>query len=160
MQSAKSGPWQIAVSPLLHGLIMLTKLQANQIAENLTTQASTSKRGTFGTTIDIPGPIPKNSLAAIGMLPLALMSLSHSERGDLALILAYCLICIAVVAQIKNRSYVKRTPLVRINESSLIFFGNTEKQQRVFQRAAISAIRLSRQPYFWRSSYRFSIVAG
>ena len=156
--SAKCGPCRITVSSLWSGINMLSKTQANQIAEGLFAGASKSRRDYFEPVIDIQRP--RSSFAVIGVLPLALGPLLHAKGEDLALILAVYLGCIAIVlARCMHWLYMRRTPLVRINETSLTFFGNSQKQQKVFQRAAISSIRLSLRPNFWRSSYRFIIVA-
>jgi hypothetical protein len=105
-------------------------------------------------------PRPRNSLAAIAVLPALLMPLSHAKGEDFTFILVVCLSLIAmfVALLLKYGFYMRRTPLVRIDETSLTFFGNAQSQQRSFQRHAISGISLSRRPYFWRSSFRFSII--
>jgi len=112
-------------------------------------------------------PRPRNSAAAaIAVLPALLMplfSLSHAKGEDFTFILIVYFSSIALIAMVlalilKYRFYRRTTPLVRIDETSLTFFGNAPSQQRSFQRHVISGISLSRRPKFWRSAFRFSIV--
>jgi hypothetical protein len=69
------------------------------------------------------------------------------------------LMALVVATLFKYGLYTRRTPLARIDETSLIFFGNAQSEQRSFPRHAISHISLSRRPSFWRSAYCFSVVA-
>jgi hypothetical protein len=96
----------------------------------------------------------------IAVLPALLIPLSHAKGEDFTFVLVVCLSLGAIVVALllKYGFYMRRTPLVRIEETSLTFFGNAKSQQRSFQRHAISGISLSRRPYFWRSSFRFSVV--
>lgn len=115
--------------------------------------------------MDIPRPT-NSSAAAIAVLPALLMplfSLSHAKGEDFTFNLVVYFSFIALIAMVlalilKYRFYRRTTPLVRIDETSLTFFGNAPSQQRSFQRHAISGISLSRRPKFWRSAFRFSIV--
>lgn len=115
--------------------------------------------------MDIPRPT-NSSAAAIAVLPALLMplfSLSHAKGEDFTFTLIVYSSLIALIAMVvalvlKYRFYLRRTPLVRIDETSLTFFGNAPSQQRSFQRRAISGISLSTRPNFWRSAFRFSIV--
>jgi hypothetical protein len=106
-------------------------------------------------------PRSGNPLAAIAVLPALLMPLFHAKGEDFTFIVVACLGLIAMifVPLLKFGLYARRTPLVRIDETSLTFFGNAQAQQRSFQRHAISNVSLSRRPSFWRSSFRLSVVA-
>jgi hypothetical protein len=97
----------------------------------------------------------------IAVLPALLIPLSHAKGEDFIFVLGICLSlgAMLVALSFKYGFYMRRTPLVRINEASLTFFGNARSQQRTFQRHAISGISLSGRPYFWRSAFRFSVVA-
>lgn len=97
----------------------------------------------------------------IAVLPALLMPLSHAKGDDINLVLVVSFFFIAVLIAIlfKYGLYMRRTPLVRIDGTSLTFFGHTQSQQRTFQRHVISSISLSRRPSFWRLSFRFSVVA-
>jgi hypothetical protein len=103
-------------------------------------------------------PRSGNGLAAIAVLPASLIPLFHAQEKFLLIV---CLGLIAIFAAVlfKYGLYMRRTPLVRIDETTLTFFGSTRSQQRSFQRHAISGISLSRRPSFWRSSFRFSVIA-
>jgi hypothetical protein len=113
-------------------------------------------------------PRPRNSLAAViallsASLSASLMPLFHTKGDDFTFTLVVSLGLIGIVmfvALILKRGgfYLRKTPLVRIDETYLTFFGNTPSQQRSFQRNAISGINLSRGPSFWRSAFRLSIV--
>jgi hypothetical protein len=106
-------------------------------------------------------PRSGNPFAVITALSATLMPLSHAKANDLAFVIGVCLSLIAIVVTtlLKYGFYMRKTPLARIDETSLTFFGNAQAQRRSFQRNAISSIRWSRRPYFWRSSFRFSVVA-
>lgn len=110
---------------------------------------------------------PRNSFAAaIAVLPallVPLFSLFHAKGEDFTFTLIVSLSEIALLAMVialilKSGFYMRRTPLVRIAETSLTFFGGAPSQQRSFQRHAILGISLSRRSNFWRSAFRFSIV--
>jgi len=101
-----------------------------------------------------------NPLAAVAALPAFLVPLIHAKNEDFTFVLVVCLSFVTLlVMQIhKYVSYLRKTPLVRIDETSMIFFGTAQSQQRKFQRDTISSIKLSERPHFWRSAFRLSIV--
>lgn len=96
----------------------------------------------------------------IAVLPALLMPVFHGKEGGLPFVLVVYLSLIAMLVALllKYGSYMRRTPLVRIDETALTFFGNAQSQQRSLQRRAISSIRLFRRPDFWRSSFRLAVV--
>jgi hypothetical protein len=96
----------------------------------------------------------------IAVLPTLLMPFSHARGEDFAFLLVVYLgsAALLLVALLMNGLYMRRTPLVRIDETSLIFFGNARSEQRVFQRHAISRIGLSANPSFWRSAFCLSVT--
>jgi hypothetical protein len=105
-------------------------------------------------------PRPRNSFAAVAVLPAVLMPLSRAKEDDFALVaVGFILIAMAGALLLRCGFYMRRTPLVRIDETTLTFFGNAESDRRSFQRNAISSISLSGRPLFRRSSFRFCIVA-
>lgn len=99
-------------------------------------------------------------LAMIAVLPALLMPLSHAKGKDFNFLLVVCLSVVAVMVAVlfKYGLYMRKTPLVRIDETCLTFFGSSKSEQRAFQRSAISSISLSGRPYFWRSAFRFSVI--
>jgi len=105
-------------------------------------------------------PRSGNSLAVIAVVPALVIPLSHARGEDFAFLIVVCLSLVAMLAVLlfKYGLYMRRTPLVRVDETCLTFFGNAQSEQRTFQRHAISSISLSRRPYFWRSAFRFSIA--
>lgn len=102
-----------------------------------------------------------NSFAILAVIPALLAPLSHARGDDFIFLSVVCLglIALIVAAFFKYGLYMRRTPLARIDETSLIFFGSAQSEQRSFQRHAISRISLSRRPSFWRSAYCFTVVA-
>lgn len=103
----------------------------------------------------------RHSFAAIAVLPAVLMPLSHAKENNFAfpLVVAFSLMAMAAAVLGKHVFYLRRTPLVRIDETTLTFFGNAHRQRRSFQRSAISEITLSKRPRFWRSAFHFSVLA-
>jgi hypothetical protein len=101
-----------------------------------------------------------NPLAAVAALPAFFVLLFHAKNEDFAFVLVVCLsfLTLLVIQIHKYVSYLRKTPLVRIDEASITFFGTAESQQRKFHRHTISSIELSERPNFWRSAFRFSIV--
>jgi hypothetical protein len=96
----------------------------------------------------------------IAVLPALLVAVHPAKGTDLpfAIVIYLSLIAVLVALLLKYGLYMRRTPLVRIDETSLTFFGNAQSQQRSFQLRAISSIRLFRRPDFWRSSFRLAVV--
>lgn len=107
-------------------------------------------------------PRSANSLSLIAVLPPLLMPLSHAEGDDFYFLLVVCLTLTALIVAIlfNYGFYMRKTPLVRIDEVSLTFFGSFKSEQRGFQRNTISSIKVSRRPYFWRSAFRFSVTTN
>jgi len=105
-------------------------------------------------------PRSANSLAIIAVLPALLMPLSHAKGEGFYFLLVVCLSMVVMIVALlfKYGLYMRKTPLVRIDETTLTFFGSVQSEQRAFRRNAISSIRLSRRPYFWRSAFRFSVT--
>jgi len=102
-------------------------------------------------------PRPRNSFAAVAVLPAVLMPLSRAMEDDFALVaVGFILIAMAGALLLRCGFYMRRTPLVRIDETRLTFFGNAESDRQSFQRNAISSISLSRRALFWRSSFHFA----
>ena len=98
--------------------------------------------------------------ASLVVLPVVIMPL-FTAKGDswtLAVAIAAGVMVIVAAVLLNYGLYLRKTPLVRIDETALIFFGDSHLQQRSFQRQAITSITLSRRPLFWRSSYRLSVV--
>ena len=143
---------------------MLSKTQAHEIAEGLVPQASKSRRGNFKHAIDIPRsgkPFAPFAVLPAVSTPLIIL-LSHARQETYLLILAIfvSLVAVAMFALLlKNGFYMRRTPLVRIDETSLTFFGSSPDQAGTFQRNAVERIRLSKSPIFWRSAFLLSVVA-
>ena len=98
--------------------------------------------------------------ASLVVLPVVIMPL-FSAKGDnwiFAVATAVGVIAMFAAVLLNYGLYLRKTPLVRIDETALIFFGDSHLQQKSFQRQAITSITLSRRPLFWRSSYRLSVV--
>lgn len=96
----------------------------------------------------------------IAVLPALLIPVTHAKGADqpFDLVVYLGLIALLVALLLKYGVYMRKTPLARIDETSLTYFGNAQSQQRSFQRRAILSIRLFRRPDFWRSSYRLAVV--
>jgi hypothetical protein len=104
-------------------------------------------------------PRSGNSLAKFAVLPALFIPIFHAKEADFYFVLAVLLGLMALfVALFWYGFYTRRTPLVRIDETSLTYFGNVKSQQQSFQRCAITGIRLFRRPDFWRSSFRLTVV--
>jgi hypothetical protein len=90
-----------------------------------------------------------------------MLPLTHAKGDDRAFVfvVGLGLIAMAAAVLIKHLFYIRRTPLVRIDDTTLTWFGNGRRQRRSFLRNTISEISLSTRPLFWRSSFRLSIVA-
>lgn len=98
--------------------------------------------------------------ASLVVLPVVIMPL-FSAKGDnwiFAVATAVGVIAMFAAVLLNYGLYLRKTPLVRIDETALIFFGDSHLQQRSFQRQAITSITLSRRPLFWRSACRLSVV--
>lgn len=105
-------------------------------------------------------PRSEKPWAALAVLPVATMPL-FTANGDgfiVAAATAVGVMAILVAVLLNYGLYLRKTPLARIDETSLVFFGDSLLQQRSFQRDAITSISVSRRPQFWRSSYRLSVV--
>lgn len=106
-------------------------------------------------------PRSRKPLAIIAVLPAVLIPVFHSKGADVASVSVICVsLILMLVALLPYGFYMRRTPLVRIDEQSLTFFGNSESEQRSFQRCAISNILLYKRPDFWRSSFRMVVVVN
>lgn len=109
--------------------------------------------------MDIPrSPKP---LAIIAVLPAVLIPVFQSKGDQFPFVLVVCVgAVVMLVALLTYASYMRRTPLVRIDEQCLTFFGNSQSQQRSFQRGAITNILLYKRPNFWRSAFRLVVVVN
>jgi len=105
-------------------------------------------------------PRSGNPLAILAVLPPALAPLLYAKGDDLMFLGVVCtgLTALYVATLCKYGLYMHRTPLVRVDETTLIFFGSSRPEQRSFLRDAISRISLSRRPSFWRSAYCFTVI--
>lgn len=105
-------------------------------------------------------PRSEQPWTALAVLPVLTMPLLTAKGDGLMLVSAIAIgvMTILVAVLLNYGLYLRKTPLVRIDETALVFFGDNRSQQRSFQRHAISSISLTRRPLFWRSSYRLSVV--
>ena len=141
---------------------MLSKIQANQIADGLMPPSSKSRRDNLEHAIDIPRL--EKPFALLAMLPAVsiplIILLTHARRETYIPILAISVGLIAIFALIlKNGFYMRRTPFARIDGTSITFFGTSHSRRQTFQRNAVASIRLSKNPNFWRSAFLLSVVA-
>lgn len=101
-----------------------------------------------------------NPLAAVAVLPAFLISFNRNHTDHTFVLGVFIGLAVLAVALFNVTSYTWRTPLVRVDEEWLTFFGSSRSQQRSVRRDTISSICLSRRPNFWRSSFRFSIITN
>lgn len=106
-------------------------------------------------------PRPRNAYAMIAVFSALIMPLTHAKKADFSFALAISVGVLALVLMVlfKYSIYQRRTPLVRLDDTTLTYYGQAKSEQRSFPRAAISSIHLSPRPSFWRSSFRFSVCA-